>query len=339
MKLSTNLSEKFLQEKLYQIISDPSKIYNVKSGKRLQILSPGRINVNEGPDFLDVAILLNGLIYVGSAEYHKNSSDWQQHKHDENTDYNNVILHIISNDDIELANKFETLIIPILEISDFESTDSKSKDVLSSIEDLQHFALVRMLRKSSEAQKLLKRGSIEYALTEISREYLERYNSRKRRPSYSSEKLKEILEGIAKSNAIIFLNDLQAGNVISIPDIMQNLVKQKIVDEGAHLRRELILNAVLPIAICLANEESRINLFLWYWSTPALNHYGMLSRRFSELPQNFLWQQQGMLEYIKLHGRQENVASEAISEYAFGEILSFYQSGKSPYSSSIITED
>ncbi len=339
MKLKESTPERIIQKRIYQFISDPSKVYEVKSGKRLQILSPGRHNKNEGPDFIDVAILLNGFIIVGAAEYHKNSSDWQLHKHNNNSDYDQVILHIVSNDDLELANEFETLLIPISSLEDIEKSEVKSEEVLSSIEDLQHYALIRMLRKSSEAQKLLKRGSVEYSITEITREYLERYNSRRRRPSYTTEKLKEVLASITKSNATIFLNALKNSETVSIPDIMQNLVKNKIADEGAHLRRELILNAILPLAICLANEEARINLFLWYWSTPSLHKYGKLSRRFAELPQNFLWQQQGMLEYLKLQGIQTNVTSEAISEYAFAEILSFYQAGKSPYSRTPFSED
>jgi len=124
-----------------------------------------------------------------------------------------------------------------------------------------------------------------------------------------------------------------------VPDVIQTLIRNKILDEGAHLRRELILNCVLPLSLCLAGEEARISLFLWFWSTPALHPYGLLNRRFKELPQNFLWQQQGMLEYIREHGRKGNVVSEAIKEYGFGEILSFYRLGRSPFREKVIEED
>ena len=116
---------------------------------------------------------------------------------------------------------------------------------------------------------------------------------------------------------------------------MHELIRKKNLDEGAHLRRELLLNCVLPLALCIANEESRIGLFLWFWSTPALHQYGMLTRKFKDLPQNFLWQQQGMLEYIKDHGRRVNVVSESLKEYGFAEILSFYRNARAPFNSLI----
>ena len=332
-------NERHLQNLLYSKISDPSKVYTTKSGKRLQILSPGRQNPHEGPDFLDVALLLNGFVVVGSAEYHKKSSDWNNHNHSSDSNYDNVVLHIVSTDDKEISGNFETLIIPIEDLKPAESLKLSENDKLSSIDDLQHFSLIRMLRKSSEAQKLLKQGNLEFTINEIAKEYLNRYNSRRRRPSYSKERLSDILDSLKKSTAYQFLENLKNGETVSIPDMMQMLIKKKIFNEGAHLRREIILNVILPISICLANEESRINLFLWYWSTPALNAYGLLDRRFPDLPQNFLWQQQGMLEYIKLHGKQTNVASEAMNEYAFGEILNFYQSGKSPFSTVPFSED
>jgi hypothetical protein len=87
------------------------------------------------------------------------------------------------------------------------------------------------------------------------------------------------------------------------------------------------LNSILPLAICLANEESRIDLFHWYWSTPALHQYGLLTRRFKNLPQNYLWQQQGLLEYLYEYGKKTNVIAELIKDYGFAEILSFYKHG------------
>jgi hypothetical protein len=81
------------------------------------------------------------------------------------------------------------------------------------------------------------------------------------------------------------------------------------------------------MAFCVANEEKRIDLFLWYWATPALFAYGLLTRRFPNIPQHFLWQQQGMLEYIKDYGKKPGMVAEkeTIKSYGFAEILSFYK--------------
>jgi len=118
---------------------------------------------------------------------------------------------------------------------------------------------------------------------------------------------------------------------VFIPDKMMQLLKEKISDEGAALRREIILNCILPLSLAIADDKARINLFLWFWSASALNIYGVLKRKFPNVPQNFLWQQQGMLEYMKEYGTKKNVEKEAFSGYGFGELLSFYYEGKTPY--------
>lgn len=111
---------------------------------------------------------------------------------------------------------------------------------------------------------------------------------------------------------------------------MIKLLKKPLSDEGAHLRRELIINAIMPIALALADDDARISLFVWYWSTQSLNKYGLLTRKYPEIPQNFLWQQQGLLEYIKQYGTKKNIASEVLKEYGFAEVLSFYRLGRIP---------
>ncbi len=329
------LSERDLQEAVHHLISDPSVVRQTQSGKRIQILSPGRHNFHQGPDFLEVAIFLNGSVIVGDAEFHKNTSDWEKHKHSNDKNYKDVILHLVINDDSPIFDlNAELLIIKPDEIKKAwqELKDEIQKETdLSSIEDLQHFALLRLLRKTAEAQKLLRQFGLDSALSKLTEEFILKYFSRRKRPIYSSEDLKNIIKSIGKSSALKFLEELESGYCSYIADTLYRLLKEKISIEGAHLRRELILNCVLPLAISLANEEARISLFLWFWSTPSLHKYGILKRKYPDLPQNFLWQQQGMLEYMRLYGRKPNIVSEAIKDYGFAETLSFYRQGKSPF--------
>ena len=58
--LQEKISELRLQKAVQQFLSDPSQVYTLESGLNVQVLSPGRINLHKGPDFLDIAILLNG---------------------------------------------------------------------------------------------------------------------------------------------------------------------------------------------------------------------------------------------------------------------------------------
>ncbi|MEI9957755.1 MAG: DUF2851 family protein [Ferruginibacter sp.] len=51
------------------------------------------------------------LFGAGSVELHINSSDWKNHKHSGDKNYQNVILHVVCNDDIDLHLPFPTLIL------------------------------------------------------------------------------------------------------------------------------------------------------------------------------------------------------------------------------------
>jgi len=323
-----------LQRHVQRLISDPAKVLKTESQKRLQILSPGELNVHEGPDFLDSAVLIEGIVNVGDIEFHKKASDWQKHKHGQDKNYKNVILHIVvENDNSDAAQDFETLVLDLNELEKVMLHPEKEITTIDefSLEDLQHFALIRLLRKSAEIQKSLNSNGLQITLNESVSDYLKRYNSRRKRPVYNEQSFEQILTNLKQSAVSEFLGDIQNQSRISMPDRLHELLKTKIAEEGAHLRREIMLNCILPLAICLAGEESRISLFLWYWSTPALHSYGILTRKFPSLPQNFLWEQQGMLEYMKEFGKRPNVVRDAIKTYGFAEILSFYRLGRAPF--------
>jgi hypothetical protein len=38
-----------------------------------------------------------------------------------------------------------------------------------------------------------------------------------------------------------------------------------------------------------------------------------------------------MLEYIREHGRRTNICSEALKDYGFAEVLSFYRLARAPF--------
>jgi len=329
------INERHLQKAVHHLLSDPSVVRNTISGKRLQILSPGRINLDEGPDFLDVAMLLQGDVIIGDAEFHFKSSQWLDHSHHTNSNFKSVILHICTESNYPpLDEKLETLILNKDTIeTKFIELESKNKSEidLKSLEDLQHYALLRLLRKTSEAKMLLNEKGLKETLFGLFCAFINRYNSRRRRPVYNKEDFLGIISNLPETQIYEFLKELEDGYEVPIPDRMQFLLKAQIASEGASFRRELILNCVLPVAMCLANDESRISLFLWFWSTPALSKYGLLNRKFQNIPQNFLWQQQGMLEYIKDYGKKANVISDVIKDYGFPQVLSFYKLGRSPF--------
>jgi hypothetical protein len=328
-----NYNEIELQKGVHSFLSDPSKVYRTYSDKRLQVLSPGTINKFEGPDLKDIAILLEGNVIVGDGEFHRKTSEWIQHKHDESEYYQDVILHIVMEHDKEIEKHPEILILNEKSIIDEIQNDKKKSVEIKpdSIEDLQNYALMRLLRKSSEAQKLINKYEFNDAYILFIKDFIKRYLDKRRRPGYSIEKMEVLINELINWDAYAFLSEIRQDYTGFINDRLQSLIKKRFSIEGAHLRREIVLNSILPIAVCLADDNSRINLFLWYWSTPSLNNYGILNRRFPDIPQNYLWQQQGMLEFIKENGRRADYVKEMIKLYGFGDVLKFYKLGRSPF--------
>ena len=61
----------------------------------LRVLSPGRWNVEPGPDFNGAqASIAGGPVLTGDVEIHVHAEDWAAHGHDKNPAYANVILHV-----------------------------------------------------------------------------------------------------------------------------------------------------------------------------------------------------------------------------------------------------
>lgn len=82
-----------------------------EEGEALQIIHPGTLNTNQGPDFSDAKIKTGNTTWAGSIELHINSSDWKNHKHSGDKHYKNVILHVVWNHDEQLGLPFSTLIL------------------------------------------------------------------------------------------------------------------------------------------------------------------------------------------------------------------------------------
>ncbi len=97
------------------------------TGEAIEILFPGHYNTNQGPDFGDARIKINNTTWAGTVELHIKTSDWQKHNHQHDKNYNNVILHIVWQDDLPADNNT----IPILELN-----DKTSKLLLSRYEEL-----------------------------------------------------------------------------------------------------------------------------------------------------------------------------------------------------------
>jgi hypothetical protein len=70
--------------------------------RSLSIVRAGQLNSNSGPDFLFSQIQLNQITWIGHVEMHVQSSDWFAHNHHTDVAYNNVILHVVCEDDVQV---------------------------------------------------------------------------------------------------------------------------------------------------------------------------------------------------------------------------------------------
>ena len=69
----------------------------IQNKKSLTIIDPGQWNSNSGPDFLQAKIKIDETIWVGHVEIHINASDWFAHHHEDDPNYDTVILHVVLN--------------------------------------------------------------------------------------------------------------------------------------------------------------------------------------------------------------------------------------------------
>ena len=334
--LANTISEANLQRGVHSLLSEPSRIWKTQSGKHLQTLSPGRLNVHEGADFLDVAILIEGEIAIGNAEFHRKASDWISHGHSGNRNYDDLLLHLVFAHDISGSFARETLVLPADEVIELLKNQKTIRDASHDrevMEDLQDYSLLRLLRKSSEMQIEVNTSGVTTAFFGSIRDFIHNFKQKRRRPVYSDERLQYLSENIGSSDLVIYFEQVvsktSSGN---FANTMKQLLSKKLVNEGAGLRREIVLNCFLPAIISAADAKLRIEIFAWFWSVNALGKYNALKRRFPYVPQEYLWQQQGLLEFIRTNGLKGMMCSEAIKGYGFAETLHFYRTASQPLS-------
>lgn len=156
-----NIDEHFLQNVWFDRHIQEDNLKTL-SDKELQIINPGRWNKSGGPDFLGAEIMINNTIVKGDVEIHLISSDWVNHGHNTNPQYNDVILHAFlksGNNEIYetnyLSNKIECF-----ELEDYIFPDIQTLKKIISVEDFSYESNTT----AGRCAKLLVNQSVDFVL-------------------------------------------------------------------------------------------------------------------------------------------------------------------------------
>lgn len=122
-------------------------------GQPLRILHAGILNNNQGPDFIQAKVQIGEVILVGNIEIHVKSSDWGRHQHSKDKAYQNIILHVVYNEDKMLQNNVGQN-IPALELNGkiFPSLLKKYNQLNKNTQTIK----CRSLIKNFDTKELLK---------------------------------------------------------------------------------------------------------------------------------------------------------------------------------------
>lgn len=104
------MTEKLLQY-IWQFQYFTNSELQTVTGEKLQIISPGKLNTHQGPDFTNAQIKIDNITLAGSVELHLKTTNWNDHGHQNDSNYKNVVLHVVYEN-----NEIENGKIPVLEL-------------------------------------------------------------------------------------------------------------------------------------------------------------------------------------------------------------------------------
>jgi hypothetical protein len=94
------------------------KTLTTVGGEPISIVHLGTHNTNAGPDFFNAKIQIGDTLWAGNVEMHSRTAEWDNHNHQHDAAYNNVILHVVyvHDKEVKTANGAS---IPTLELRNF----------------------------------------------------------------------------------------------------------------------------------------------------------------------------------------------------------------------------
>lgn len=105
---------------IWQYKKLPLRDLMTTKNENVVILDVGNHNHLAGPDFFNAKIEIAGQLWAGNVELHLKASDWYVHHHESDPNYDNVILHVVWEDDGAVFRR-DNSEIPTLELQPYIS--------------------------------------------------------------------------------------------------------------------------------------------------------------------------------------------------------------------------
>lgn len=90
------MTEKIIQYVWQHRLFYPTGMIAMPTGEHIEVINPGQLNTDAGPDFFNAQIRIGQTLWAGNVEIHQKTNDWYQHGHHTDSAYNNVILHVVA---------------------------------------------------------------------------------------------------------------------------------------------------------------------------------------------------------------------------------------------------
>jgi hypothetical protein len=97
------MKEEFLHYLWKYSLYDPDSLYDT-DGNQIIVIHPGQYNRDSGPDFFNARICIEGTEWAGNVEIHTRASHFDNHGHNSDPAFDNVILHIVAENDRKIFN-------------------------------------------------------------------------------------------------------------------------------------------------------------------------------------------------------------------------------------------
>jgi uncharacterized protein DUF2851 len=170
--VADNINNFDKEKDFYRIWTNFCEQNTLLDSVNLRGIESGELNELEGPDFQGAEFELDGKIYRGDVEIHKECVEWKKHGHHLDQRYDRVVLHLVASQKMYPVLNSKDQKIPSISLLDFPMHNgslncSQNCEYLSQTMEpslFQDLAIKRMSSKSFEIYELVSSLGIDQTL-------------------------------------------------------------------------------------------------------------------------------------------------------------------------------